>query len=71
MDSVTNPEARLRTVEDRLEAGADVLVPLYKTEERNAVVVRVPGIHRRDPFRRTVTQSSRIFRPEETGNAIR
>ncbi len=71
MGSVTNPEARLRAVEDRLEAGADVLVPLYKTEERNAVVVRVPRIHRRDPFRRTVTQSSRSFRPEETGNAIR
>ncbi len=71
MGSVTNPEARLRAVEDRLEAGADVLVPLYKTEERNAVVVRVPRIHRRDLFRRTVTQSSRIFRPEETGNAIR
>ena len=71
MGSVTNPEARLRAVEDRLEAGADVLVPLYKTEERNAVVVRVPRIHRRDPFRRTVTQSPRIFRPEETGNAIR
>jgi hypothetical protein len=33
-------------------AGADVLVPPYKTEERNAVVVRFPGVHRRDPFRR-------------------
>jgi hypothetical protein len=52
MGSVTNLEARLKAVEDRLEAGADVLAPLYKTDERDAVVVRFPGIHRRDPFRR-------------------